>query len=197
MTKKKLITLNEDDDSDRIMQMIRDIAGEEAHNLLCQRFGGTRLRLPSLSRFSEKSLISRHLGHDMAKKVMDAVGVDAWQRFTVPRGKDALPDKLRARITELLAEDGFTSRDIALMTGAHMRTVHRRRAEMLARGEKIGNWKAPRRNGGAYADVKGAAIVRQLLLEGHAPSLLRDILKIPPDVILTIRAELLRQGKLK
>lgn len=196
MTKNKLITLDAPDDSDRIMQMIRDIAGEEAYDLVCRHFGGTRLHIPSLSRFNEKSLLSRRLGHDMAKKVMDAVGVEVWQRVTVPRGKYGVVDKLIARVTELLAEDGFSSRDIALMTGAHMRTVYRRRAEMLARGEKIGNWKAPRRNEGT-ADVKGANIVRQLLMEGHAPSLLRDIMKIPPDVILTIRAELLRQGKLK
>lgn len=198
MTKNKLITIGDDDDSDNIMQMIRDVAGEDVHDWLCHHHGGTRLRIPSLRHFNEKSGLSRHLGYEVAKKIMDAVGVEVGQRFLVPTCKGgAAPDKLRARITELLAEDGLTARDVAVLTGAHIRTVHRRRAEMHARGEKIGNWKAPRRNDVAYAEMKGANIVRQLLLEGHTPSLLREILNIPPTVILTIRAELLRQGKLK
>lgn len=87
----------------------------------------------------------------------------------------------------------MTIRDVSSLTGVHMRTVHRRRADMITRGEKVGRWNAPRPNNFTCAEVKGADIVRQLLLEGHQPSLLRDIMKIPPDVILTIRAELLRR----
>ncbi|OJH51170.1 hypothetical protein ATN81_03105 [Agrobacterium pusense] len=200
MTKKKLVTIGDDDDSDNIMQMIRDVAGEEVHDWLCHHHGGTRIRLPTLRRFNEASALSKQIGFEMAKKVMDAVGVDrGTQDFVVPLGKTAVQENLKARIKELLAEDGLPANEIAKMTGVHSRTVWRYKTLMRKRGEKLGDHKLPRRPNPTLAATTSIAetIVRQLLLEGHSPSLLRNIVKISPTVILTIRAELLRQGKLK
>ncbi|WP_349507234.1 helix-turn-helix domain-containing protein [Agrobacterium pusense] len=200
MTKKKLITIGDDDDSDNIIQMIRDVAGEDVHDWLCHHHGGTRICLPTLRRFNEESAVSKQLGFEMAKKVMDAVGVDqGTQEFDVPLGKAAVKESLKARITELLAENGLSADEIARMTGVHTRTIWRHKALMRKRGEKLGDPTLPRRPNPALAATSSIAesIVRQLLLEGHSPSLLRNIVKIPPAVILTIRAELLRQGKLK
>lgn len=198
MTKKKLITIGDDDDDQTLFEMIREVAGDDVADHLIQVAGGNQIILPKLGSLTTRSQLARYVGMEVARKISSACAVGtARQMIKVPLGAKSIEKSLKNRIEELLRKDGMTVREVCYLTGVHMRTVHRRRAEMLARGEKIGDWKAPRSNNFTYSEVKGANIVRQLLLEGHAPSLLRDIMKIPPDVILMIRAELLRQGKLK
>lgn len=77
-----------------------------------------------------------------------------------------------------------------------MRTVHREKARMLNSGFAVGHPKQPRKLDQLPEWTKGERIVRRLLLQGHSPSQIRDILKVPGTVVLTIRAELLKQGKI-
>ncbi|TRA93669.1 MULTISPECIES: hypothetical protein [Rhizobium/Agrobacterium group] len=198
MTKKKLITIGDDDDDQTLFEMIRDVAGDDVADHLIQVAGGTRIYLPRVGNLTPQSELARFVGFDVAMAISRACAIGTSRQFIfVPLAKAGIAESVRGRIEELLRKDGLTRRDVSLLTGVHLRSVDRRIAAMKARGEKLGRWDASRPNNFIYAEVKGASIVRQLLLEGHSPSLLRDIMKIPPDVILTIRAELLRQGKLK
>ncbi|PZU25003.1 MAG: hypothetical protein DI589_02075 [Shinella sp.] len=189
--KKNLITIN-DEAEGRIFPMIIELCGDEIADALIDAAGGTRVSMPSTHGFNEDSELARLLGFARAQKVVEEIGTaDGHVRFNVP-------SRTEYRIEQLLKQNGITAREVAIRTGVSMRTIHRKRAAMRRRGVALGSPAGARHmTKGACDNVKGVGIVRQLLLEGHAPSLLRDIMNIPPEVILTIRAELLKQGKLK
>lgn len=196
MDQRKLIEYDTTDVDDSVVAMIRETVDPSTFERFCKIFGGNKLMLPSLSNLSSRSSIVKRLGIEDAKKIMDAVGVEAPQIFYVPRLDESARGQTTKRIEELLAENGISIAEIVTATGSTVRTVYRCKARMRQRGLKVGDPKKPRRKCALEQCGKGETIVRQLLLEGHSPSLLRDIMNIPATVILTIRAELLKQGKL-
>lgn len=197
MTKQNgLIHRKDEDVADSIIAMIREGIDEDTFDRFCEVFGGDNLTLPALSNLSSSSKIVKGLGIEAAKKIMECVGVEARQTFYVPRLNQNPHGELIKRIEELLAENGITVGEIAMVTGATARTVYRCKARMRKHGRSLGDPTKPRRCLDQTQPGKAESIIRQLLLEGHPPSLLRDLMNIPAAVILTIRAELLKQGKL-
>lgn len=191
---KKLITINNDDDDDGdVFSMIQELCSEEAVNALLDAVGGCRVRIPTLESFSEESELSRVVGYKVAKEIMAAVGLGE-----IP-ARISVPSRTRYRLEQLCKQDGLSANLIAFKTGVTMRSVYRTRAELRKKGVKLGApcRRRPIRHGGSFDDVPGVSVVRQLLLEGHKPSFLREIMNIPPEVIAWVRADLLKQGKLK
>ena len=191
---KKLLTINDEaDDDDTVFRMIKDLCSEDVINTLMDVAGGTRISIPSVKSFSETSEISRRLGYDVAKEIVSAVGVyEISTRIHVP-------SRTKYMLEHLCRQDGLSANYIAWKTGVTMRSVYRARAALRKRGIKTGTPCRRRsiRHGGDFEGIPGVDVVRQLLLEGRSPSLLRDIMNIPPDVISWVRADLLKQGKLK
>lgn len=197
MTKQNgLIRRKGEDVADSIIAMIRDGVDEDTFDRFCEVFGGDHLNLPALSNLSSTNKIVKGLGLEAAKRILDCVGVETGQTFYVPRLNKNLRGELVKRIEELLTENGITAAEIALVTGVTVRTVFRCKARMRKHGRNLGDPSKPRRSPDQSQPGKAESIIRQLLIEGHPPSLLRDIMNIPAAVILTIRAELLKQGKL-
>ena len=191
--KKIMSTGSESDDNDTLFNMIKELCSEDAVDTLICNAGGTTINIPSIKSFSETSEISRRLGFDVAKEIVSAVGVyEITTRIQVPA-------RTKYMLEKLCRQDGLSANYIARKTGVTMRSVYRARAALRKQGIKTGTPCRRRRiqHGGNFDDIPGVDIVRQLLIEGHKPSFLRDIMNIPPDIILTIRAELLKQGKLK
>lgn len=190
MTKKKLVSFVGQDEDDTVFDQIRDVCGEELADKLSSEFGGERIQIPARHRFHAKHPLAVRLGYDLALQVVEAVAI--WKAS----GWFDIPKNLDSRIQNLLAQDGISAREIAQRTGVHMRTVWRRKRRMLEQGLRLGCPKAPRTFVPSPEEEKGIEIVRTLLLEGHSPSQIRDILNVPGTVVLTIRAELLKKGKI-
>ena len=184
-----------DDIDDNMMMLLREGLDTETFERFCKIFGGQKIVIPGISHLSEGKRLAQALGLKAAKKILDCVGVEAPQEFYVPLLENSVQKKAIQRVEELLAENGLSVQDVATLSGSTVRTVYRRKARMRQRGLKLGDPKQPGRQH-APPSHKGADIIRQLLIEGHSPSFLRDIMNIPATVILTIRAELLKQGKL-
>jgi len=192
-TKKPLIGfVGDDENGASVFTQIRETLGDEDAEELAMYVGGQRIALPRPSKLSPEHPLCQRIGYPLACRIVEAVspedgGVPAFY----------VPSLIDLRITRLLEEDGLTAREIAQRAGVCMRTVHRYRARMLRKGLRVGNHKAPRTLYRTYEVSKGEKVVRTLLLEGHSPSQIRDILAVPGEVVLTIRAELLREGKIK
>lgn len=188
--KQPIVSFAGHDEDDGMLDQIRDICGPDVADQLSKEFGGERLRIPPMHVFSSEHPLAVRLGYDLALRVVDAVAT--WkhsERFSIPMN-------LNKRIEVLLEQDGLSTLEIAQRTGVHMRTVFRRKKRMLEQGRRLGNPKAPRNFVPSEQEQKGIEIVRTLLIEGHSPSQIRDILNVPGTVVLTIRAELLKQGKI-
>lgn len=183
--------INDDDGLYPVFAQIRELLGDDDAEELARLCGGERIALPRPSRLSADHPLSKRIGHDLARRIVDAVSPEGTgvPRFSVPKFADI-------RIQRLLEEDGLTCREVAQRLRVSQRTVYRHRQRMLRRGLRIGNWRAPRSMERTQEMNKGETIVRTLLVEGHSPSQIRDILNVPGEVVLSIRAALLREGKL-
>ena len=194
MTMKKPLIgfVGDDGNAASVFAQIRETLGDEDAEELAMYVGGQRIALPRPSKLCPEHLLCQRIGYELACRIVEAVspeegGVSAFY----------VPSLIELRVIRLLEEDGLTAREIAQRAGVCMRTVHRYRARMLKKGLRVGNHKAPRTLYRTYEISKGEKIVRTLLLEGHSPSQVRDILAVPGEVVLTIRAELLKEGKLQ
>lgn len=196
--KKPLIKLDTDDDDETVLDAIRELVGDDVADRLQKAAAGTRITIPSAKRFSPDCSLARLVGFEDASRIVDAISPAeaSLPEVDIPLGSTSGLGALQNRVDELLLEDGLTTREIALLVGCHMRTIFRRRAQLRSKGVKVGNPHKPRTAAIAVPEDIGTRIVRTLLLEGHSPSQLRDILKVPGEAILTIRAELIREGKL-
>ncbi|MCZ8159102.1 MAG: hypothetical protein O9256_04370 [Rhizobiaceae bacterium] len=196
--KKPLIKLDTDDDDENILDAIRDLVGEEVADKLQMAAAGTRITIPSARGFSSRSSLARMVGYEDAARIVEAISPSETSipEVDIPVGSTSGLGALQSRVDNLLQEDGLTTREIALLVGCHMRTIFRRRAQLRSKGVKIGNPRKPRTSAIEVPDNIGTRIVRTLLLEGYSPSQLRDVLNVPGEAILTIRAELIREGKL-
>ncbi|MCJ8506612.1 helix-turn-helix domain-containing protein [Rhizobium lemnae] len=190
MTKKKLVSFVGQDEDDSVFAQIRDVCGEEVADQLSAVFGGERLCIPSIQIFHPEHVFAIRLGYDLASKVVEAAAT--WK----PSGWFFVPMNTDKRIQALLEQDGLSTREVAQRTGVHMRTVWRHKQRMRAQGRRLGCPYSPRTYVHSPEEQKGIEFVRTLLLEGHSPSQIRDILNVPGTVVLTIRAELLKQGKI-
>lgn len=191
MGKTKLISfVGDDGNKEGVYAQIRDVCGHDVADKLSRRCGGQRLSIPSFSDFDEQHAFAVNVGYDLARTIVVAVATKQ------PSGWFDVPMSLDRQIQALLQENGVSSREIAQRTGVHMRTVFRHKQRMLSRGLRVGDPFAPRTLVPTPEESKGQKIVRDLLLEGHSPSQIRDILRVPGQVVLSIRAELLREGKL-
>lgn len=197
---KRLIRLAADDEAESLFQDIVDVIGPDVAEKLQRAAGGIRISLPRPSKLTERSKLSRLIGYEDAKRIVDALVPEgqSLSPFYVPMGDTSSTAMLKQRVDDLLQQDGITAQEVSLRTGVHMRTVHRRKSYLRRLGKRIGD---PSRKGGmgevAGIDSRHAVIIRTLLLEGHSPSVLRGILSVPGEVILTIRAGLLRDGTLR
>lgn len=198
MTKKRFIRIEVDDDDDNILDAIRELAGEDVAERLQKAVAGTRITIPSAKDFSPNCSLARLVGYEDAAKIVEAVSPaeESIPFVEIPLGNRSSLSAIHKRIDELLQEDGLVTRDIALLVGCTMRTIFRRRAQLRSKGVKLGNHRKPRTVAVEVPENIGTRIVRTLLLEGYSPSQLRDVLNVPGEAILTIRAKLIREGKL-
>lgn len=197
---KRLIRLAADNEAASFFQDITDVIGSEIADKLQRLAGGIRVSIPRPSKLTERSKLSRIIGYDDAKRIVEELAPEGQtiNPIYVPLGNTSRTAMLKQRVDDLLQQDGITVQEVALRTGVHMRTVHRRKSHLRKAGKRLGDpAQASKESPPLHLENKGALIVRTLLLEGYSPSLLRGILNVPGDVILTARAELLREGKLR
>lgn len=173
-----------------MFEHIKDVCGEDIADAMSHRLGGSRISIPKHEDFDENHFLAMALGYELAKTIVEAVAT------SVPSHHFHVPIRIDRRIQALLEQDGVTVGEIAERTGVHVRTVWRHKAKMRKAGRRIGDPFLPRTLLPTTEETKGHQIVRTLLLEGHSPSQIRDILQVPGSVVLTIRASLLKQGKL-
>lgn len=203
--KKKLIGYagqdDEDDFSDEtIAEGIERILGRETLEKLTDLVGGTRVYFPPASRLTPDNWLVQAVGYDDAYRFCkDFMPEDVHTEGVIPLGCRA--ETLRNRIEELL-DEGWSVRDIARNLKCHERTVWRSKRRWYE-SRKVPHPEQSRKCSAAIdrkrhvrRGEKARAIVRQLLLEGHSSALLRDLLAVPGDIILSIKTELIREGKL-
>ncbi len=141
MTKRPLISIDWcDDEQEHLLDDIRELVGDEVADKLIAEAGGMRISLPRPSALTPNSRISRLIGYEDAKRIVDAVcpasvGV---AQFTVPLSVHSRQQRTNQRLSELLSRDGLTSNDVARLAGVHVRTVYRHKARMRRDGEYVG-----------------------------------------------------------
>lgn len=206
--KKKLISFaggDEDDDygDESIAQAIERVLGSEALNKVRAHVGGTKVSIPPAGRLHPDHWLAQTLGFEAAFRFCDEVlsaEIGAHDVY-IPLGPISSQRKIRQRI-EVLLHEGWSANDIARNLKCHERTVWRVKRHWYASR----NLPHPNRSRNASASAsrkksvrrseKARTIVRQLLLEGHSAALLRDVLAVPGSIILSIKTELIREGKL-
>lgn len=191
--KKALISSpGEDDDAGfAVFAQIRELLGDDDAEELARLVGGERIALPRPSKLTEKHPLAVRIGFELASRLVYTLSPE---KTGVPRF--AVPKFIDIRLQRLLEEDGLTAREIAQRLRISQRTVHRYRKRMKSKGLRIGDWRQQRTLEETNETRKGEKIVRTLLLEGHSPSQIRDILNVPGQVVLSIKAQLLNEGKL-
>ena len=202
--KKKLISLPSDwDDDDEfgaesIADAIERVLGPEALEKVRTAVGGSRVHFPCASKLQPDNWFSKTVGFEEAFRFCDEVFTADYgaTHVYIPLGPLSSQEQTRQRIAELL-DEGLSANEIAKDLKCHVRTVWRVKkrvggssAALRRAGDTL------KRNAAARRGDKAHAIVRQLLSEGHSAADLRDVLAVPGNVILSIKAELIREGKL-
>lgn len=198
--KKKLISLPSDwDDDDEfgaesIADAIVRVLGPEALEKVRAAVGGSRVHFPTASKLQPDNWFALTVGFDAAYRFCDEVLSAEYgaSHVYIPLGPLSSQEQTRQRITELL-DQGISANEIAKDLKCHVRTVWRVKKRAHA-GRRSGN--PTKRKDTARQGDKAHAIVRQLLSEGHSAADLRDILAVSGSVILSIKTELIREGKL-
>ncbi|MBB4065693.1 helix-turn-helix domain-containing protein [Gellertiella hungarica] len=190
MKKQRLIAYAGAEDKEwAVVTQIRELLGDDAAEELATICGGERIRLPSPAKLTPEHPLALRLGYQLARRIVDtispATGVSS---FYVPK-------LLPIRLSRLLREDGLTSREIAQRLMISQRTVFRYRQRFKEQKIQVGEPSRPRSPPLTKQAERGRQIVETLLAEGHSPSQIRDILNVPGEVILTIRAHLHKEGK--
>lgn len=197
--KKKLISLPSDWDDDEfgaesIADAIERVLGPEALEKVRAAVGGARVHFPAAKKLRPDNWFALTVGFDEAYRFCDEV-LSAEYGAThvyIPLGRMSSQEQTRQRIAELL-DEGLSANEVARALKCHVRTVWRVKKRSSA-GPQGGN--AAKRRDAIVQGDKAHAIVRQLLSEGHSAADLRDILAVPGSVILSIKTELIREGKL-
>jgi hypothetical protein len=206
--KKKLISLPSDYDDDdfgdeSIATAIERVLGPEALEKVRNAVGGARVSFPPAGRLQPDHWLAATVGFEDAYRFCDEVfSADYGARHVyIPLGPNAAQEKTRQRISELL-DDGLSANEISRLLKCHVRTVWRTKrrfyetnASPHPKRSRQASSAAARKSAVRGGD-KAHAIVRQLLMEGHSAALLRDLLAVPGSAILSIKSELIREGKL-
>lgn len=203
--KKKLISLPSDwDDNDEfgaesVADAITRVLGPEALEKVRAAVGGARVDFPAARWLKPDHWFALAVGYEEAKRFCDEVFTPDYgaDHVYIPLGRLSAMEETRQRIRELL-EDGLSANAIALTLKCHVRTVFRTKRkikELASNRPRKASCIAERKSAGRRGE-QARRIVRQLLCEGHSAADLRDILAVPGSVILSIKTELIREGKL-
>ncbi len=202
MTGKKLIKLASDDDDDEkfpsLLDDIQEYFGKEVLDRLVDACGGIRVIISSVANLTEDAVFSKAVGFETALAISDMLipAECAGIEVKVPLRHTQSIIKLQDRISEMLVAGGYSSRFIALTCGVNERTVWRQRARLKRAGVQLGDSATQKQGKTLELDPEVQRLISTLLLEGFAPSLLRQHLRVGGGFITKIRNRLIQEGKL-
>jgi hypothetical protein len=116
-----------------ILAEIAAVAGEDAALAIAAARGGTLVYIPPHP--ARDHWLAELVGIKAARAIADRLtcGVGS-MRVEVPLASKGAAARLRAKIDRMI-EAGGSERAIAMATGCHIRTVRRRRAQLLNGGQ--------------------------------------------------------------